>query len=82
MAQAIRKINVRKNCIDVEKVIMECLSEPEIKKFILIVKSDDSTKLSKELLKYTSKSNAKYHQELISINRVHQKSTYRNFAVY
>ncbi len=82
MAQAIRKINVRKNCIDVEKVMMECLSEPEIKKIILIVKSDDSTKLSKELLKHTSKSNAKYHQELISINRVHQKSNCRNFAVY
>lgn len=82
MAQAIRKIDVRKNCIDVEKVIMEYLSEPEIKKIILIVKSDNSTKLSKELLNYTSEFNAKCHQELIPINRVHQKSTYRNYAVY
>lgn len=29
MAQAIRNKDVRKNCVDVEKVILECLPEPE-----------------------------------------------------
>jgi len=82
MAQAIRNKDVRRNCIDVERVIMECLSEPEIKIHHKIQELNNSIKLSKELLEYSSKSNAKYHQELIPINQIHQKLIYRNYAVY
>ncbi|MFX1310614.1 MAG: hypothetical protein ACFE9M_12885 [Promethearchaeota archaeon] len=82
MAQAVRNKDVRKNCIDVERVIMECLSGPEREEIHLIIEPAKSIKLSKEVLKYSSKYNAKYNQELIPINRVYQKMYYRNYAVY
>lgn len=82
MAQAIRKKDVRKNCLDVEKVIMECLSEPKREIIQISVEPVKSRKLGNKLLKFASKNNAKYHQELIPINQVNQKLVYRNYGVY
>lgn len=82
MAQAIRNKDVRKNCVDVEKVIMECLSEPKREIIQIPVEPVKSRKLGNKLLKFVSKNNAKYHQELILINQVNQKLVYRNYGVY
>ena len=82
MAQAKPKKDVRKNCIDVEKVVMECLSEPERDEFQIIPELVKLKKVNKKLLKFISLNNAKYHQELISINQVKQKLVYGNYTVY
>jgi len=81
MAQAARNKDVRKNCVDVEKVIMECLSEAQRKGILEVVEPVESLSLRKEILKLSSKYNAKYHQELIPINRVDQRVIYRNYLV-
>ena len=81
MAQAIRNKDVRKNCVDVEKVIMECLSETQRKEILEIVEPVESLSLRKEILKLSSKHNAKYHQELIPVKRVDQRVIYRNYLV-
>ena len=79
--QLINKV-VRKNCIDVERVIIECLSEP--KREMIIDKSEpiQSKKLKKELSRYISKYNAKYNQELITLDIVKQTLIFRNYGVY
>ena len=82
MAQAIRNKGVRKNCVDVEQIIMESLTKPEREEILEIAEPIQFSKLSKKLLKYVLKYNAKYHQELIPFERVRYKLTYRNYAVY
>jgi hypothetical protein len=72
MAQAIRNKDVRKNCVDVEKVVMECLEEPERDNIHTIV---DQIELKR--FDY-----AKFHQEYIPINRVKQQLVYKNYGVY
>ena len=82
MAQAIKDKDVRKNCVDVEKVIMEGLSGPERKDTLKTPEPMDSKKLSKEFLKFISKYNGNYEQELNPINRVKQNLVYKNYAIY
>ena len=85
MAQAIKDKDVRKNCIDVEKVIRECISEPESKKIMKISEPVNSKELNKKLLKVRSEYNAKYTQELKDISRIKQDlvfMNYRNYAIY
>ena len=82
MAQAIKDKDVRKNCVDVEKVIMECLSEPESEDALKTMEPGNTKKLNKELLRFRSDYNAKYGQELTDINRVKQNLVYKNYEVY
>jgi len=81
MAQAIKNKDVRKNCIDVEKALMECLSEPERENILEVAEPVKSINLNKEVLKISSKYNAKKHQELIPINQVNEKVVFRNFML-
>jgi hypothetical protein len=81
MAQAIKKKDVRKNCIDVEKVIMECLSEPDRYQKGKNTEPVEIKKLSKELSKFQKK-NAHYNHELIPINRVKENLVNKNFYEY
>ncbi|MCK4779453.1 MAG: hypothetical protein KAT57_04665 [Candidatus Lokiarchaeota archaeon] len=81
MAQAIKNKDVRKNCVDVEQVIMECLTKPEREDIREKAGPIPSSELSKKLLKFNFKNNAKYHQELIPFERVKYKLTYRNYAI-
>jgi hypothetical protein len=82
MAQAIKNKDVRKNCVDVEKVIMECLLEPEREDNLRKLEPVEIKKLSKELSKYTLRNNALYNQEIIPINRVKQNLVYKNYYEY
>ncbi|MCK4379703.1 MAG: hypothetical protein KAW51_01090 [Candidatus Lokiarchaeota archaeon] len=82
MAQAIKSKDVRINCADVEQVIMECLTKPEREEIREIAGLNQFSELNKKLLNFSLKYNAKYHQELIPIERVKYKLTYRNYAVY
>ena len=82
MAQAIKNKDVRKNCVDVEQVIMECLTKPVREDISIISEPNQSNKLNKKLLKSLSEYNAKYQQELNPINRVKQNLVYKNFAIY
>jgi hypothetical protein len=70
MAQAIRNKDVRKNCIDVEKVVIECLEEP---------KRDNIHTIVDQIKRFDY---AKFHQEFIPINQVKQKFVYKNYRVY
>jgi len=81
MAHAIKSKDVRKNCVDVEQVIMECLTEPEREEIRVISEPNQSNKLNKKLLKFTSKYNAKCQQELNPISRVKQNLVYTNYAI-
>lgn len=81
MAQAIKSKDVRINCADVEQVIIECLTKPEREEIREIAESNQSSELNKKLLNFSSKYNAKYHQELIPFERVKYKLTYRNYAI-
>ena len=82
MAQAIGNKDVRKNCVDIETVVMECLSELEREVFLKKPEPIQSKKLSKELLKFVSEYNAKFNQELLPLDRVKQNLVYRNYGVY
>jgi len=82
MAQAIGNNDIRKNCVDVEKVIMECFCEPEREETLKKSEPVNSKKLSKVLLKFISKYNANYEQELNPISRVKQNLVYKNYAIY
>jgi len=82
MAQAIMNKNVRKNCVNVENVFMECISESkskDYKGFEVIIKSRE---LSKESETLSSNYNAKMHQELVSINYFRQNLVYKNYYEY
>jgi hypothetical protein len=81
MAQAIRNKDVRKNCVDVERVIMDFLSESERKDILDIEEPVQTIKLKKEVVKLLSNYNAKYHQELIPINQIDQRVIYRNYLL-
>jgi len=82
MAQAIRNKDVRKNCVDVEKVIMECLCEPEREINTIKQEPVKIKKLSKELSKSILRNNANYHREFNHINRVNQNLVYKIYSVY
>ncbi|MFW9881896.1 MAG: hypothetical protein ACFFG0_53210 [Candidatus Thorarchaeota archaeon] len=82
MAQAIKSKDVRKNCVDVESVIMECLSEPEREVIIKKPEPIQTKKLSKELSKFVSEYNVYYHQELLLLDRVKQNLVYRDYGVH
>ena len=81
MAQAIKNKDVRKNCVDVEDVVIECLSEAQNKEILELGEPGESLSLRKEILKLSSKNNAKYYQELIPIKRVDQRVNYRNYIL-
>lgn len=82
MAQAVKNKDVRKNCVDVEKVIIQCLSDFENKDTIKISEPINSKKLNKELLNFRSEYNTKFAQELSNINQVKQTLVYKNYAIY
>ena len=82
MAQAIKNKDVRKNCVDVEQVIMECLAKPVREDISIISEPNQSNKLNRKLLKSLLEYNANYQQELNPINRVKQNLVYKNFAIY
>ena len=82
MAQAKGSMDVRKNCVDVECIITEGLTKPEREEIPEIAEPNQSSELNKKLLNFSSEYKAKYHQELIPIERVKYKLTYRNYAVY
>jgi len=82
MAQAIKSKDVRKNCINVEQVIIECLKEPEREEINVISEPIQSKKLNKKILKFTSEYNGNYLQELVPINRVKQNLAYKNDVIY
>lgn len=82
MAQAIRNKEIRKNCIDVEKVILECHCEPETEEIQRNIEPIKTKKLNKKLLKYSSKFDANHRNELIPINQVKQNLVYKNYIVY
>ncbi|MFX0005085.1 MAG: hypothetical protein ACFFAA_10835 [Promethearchaeota archaeon] len=82
MAQAIKNKDVRKNCVDVDKIIMECITEMEENDILALGEPVESLEFSKDIKNLTSNQNAVYHQELISINQVHQNLVYKNFYEY
>jgi len=82
MAQAIKSKDVRKNCINVEQVIIECLKEPEREEINVISEPIQSKKLNRKILKFISKYNGNYLQELVPINRVKQNLAYKNEIIY
>ncbi|MFX1363638.1 MAG: hypothetical protein ACFFCE_09490 [Promethearchaeota archaeon] len=82
MAQVKRNKDIRKNCVDVERVIIECLECSKREDIIEIMEPSQSNKLNKKLLKSYSKHNAKFHQELIPIEQIKYKFIYRNFPIY
>ncbi|MFX1469093.1 MAG: hypothetical protein ACFFB8_10555 [Promethearchaeota archaeon] len=82
MAQAVRNKNVRKNCIDVEEVIRECLCDTERENIQRLEESLEEKKPGKKISRLISKYNGIYHQELIPLNQVKQKSVYRVYAIY
>ncbi|MFX1500312.1 MAG: hypothetical protein ACFFDH_05025 [Promethearchaeota archaeon] len=82
MAQVKRNKDVRKNCVDIEKVINDLLESSKREEVLQVVESSQSSKLNKKLLKFYSKYNSKFHQELIPIEKVKYKYTYRNFPIY
>ncbi|MFX1389851.1 MAG: hypothetical protein ACFE9Z_07320 [Promethearchaeota archaeon] len=81
MAQAIKNKDVRKNCVDVEKVIFEILSEVERKEILDLEEPAEILELSKEITKLVSNYNGRYHQELIPINKIDQRVVYRNYML-
>ncbi|MFW9969253.1 MAG: hypothetical protein ACFFDF_03570 [Candidatus Odinarchaeota archaeon] len=82
MAQAVKKENVGKNCIDVEKIIMESLSVLEREDDTLEREPMKIRKLSKELSHYASQNNSSYNHGLVHINQLKQKLVYRDRFVY
>lgn len=82
MAHAIRIKDVKKNCVDVEQVIIELSKVFEREETGKISEPSQSNDLNKNLLKFISKNNGNYIQELVPINRVKQNLVYMNFAVY
>jgi len=81
MAQAIMNKDIRKNCIDVEKVIKECFSESQMEEIQVKTEPINIKKLSKKLIKWFSNYNAKNHQELITLNQVKQRLYYGYYEV-
>jgi len=70
---------------ELEQKLQSTLEIP--KEYIFIINTDskkDLKKVNKSLRKLQEKSkyNAKYHQELISIDKVKHKHYHRNFGVY
>ncbi|MFX1552000.1 MAG: hypothetical protein ACFFB9_16745 [Promethearchaeota archaeon] len=82
MAQAIKNKDVRKNCVDVDKVIMEYVIEIEKNDILALGEPVESLEFSKDIEKLTSNQNAVYHQGLIPINQVHQNLVYKNYYEY
>ena len=82
MAQAIKDKDVRKNCVDVEKVIEDYFHDGKSKDIGMKSEPVNYKKLNKELSRFRSEYNAKYSQELNDINRVKQNLVYRNYEIY
>jgi len=82
MAQAIRNKDVRKNCIDVENIILECHSEPEKEDIQRNLNPIKTKKLNKRILKFALRYDANHRHELIPINQVKQNLVYKNYTVY
>ncbi len=82
MAQVKRNKDVRKNCVDVEKVINDLLESSKREDVIEVKEPSQPSELNKKLSKFYSKYNAKFHQELIPIEKIKYKYIYRNFPIY
>ncbi len=82
MAQAIRNKEIRKNCIDVEKVILECHCEFKTEKIRRKIEPITTKKFNKKLFKYSSKYDADHRKELIPVNQVKQNLVFKNYMVY
>ncbi len=82
MAQSIMNKDVRKNCVNVESILMESILEPKSKNFGNSEEIVKSRELNKKNEALSSNYNAKMHQELVSINHVRQNLVYKNFYEY
>jgi hypothetical protein len=82
MAQAIRNKDVRKNCIDVEKVIIECLKKPERDENGKNIEPVKIKKLRNESSKFKKHLNSLNSRELLYINQVKQNLVFKNYSVY
>lgn len=82
MAQAIGNKDVRKNCVDVEKVILECLQEPERDENGKNTEPVKIRKLRNEFSKSRKHLNSLNSKKFLDINRVKQNLVYKNYAVY
>lgn len=82
MAQALRNKDVKKNCVDVEKVLMEFDSEPEREDIKRKLEPVNVKKPNKNLLRLKSNYKANYIRELKPINQVKQNLVYKNFPIY
>ena len=67
MAQATRIKDVCKNCIDVEKVVIDCLFEPELEHIQVLEKYLEEQQPDKKNTGVISKYNGNYHQDLIQL---------------
>jgi hypothetical protein len=81
MAQAIKNKEIRKNCIDVENVIMECLYQSKSADHICLEEPVESLWTNKEKQKFMAINNTKLYQEVIPINQIDQRVVYRNFML-
>ncbi|MFX1243017.1 MAG: hypothetical protein ACFFA7_17360 [Promethearchaeota archaeon] len=82
MAQATRNKDVRKNCIDVEKVILEYLREPERDEIGRNIEPVKIEKLRNEFSKSKRHMNSLNSTELLYIDQVKQNLVFKNYAVY
>jgi len=82
MAQAIRNKDVRKNCVDVEKVILEYLQEPERNENGKNIELVKIKKLRNEFSKSKKHLNSLNSRELLYIDQVKQNLVFKNYSVY
>jgi hypothetical protein len=82
MAQAIRNKEVRKNCIDVEKVILECYQEPERDEFGKNIEPVKIEKPRNEFSKSKKHINSLNSEKLLYIDQVKQNLVFKNYTIY
>ncbi|MFX1380482.1 MAG: hypothetical protein ACFFA4_15460 [Promethearchaeota archaeon] len=82
MAQATTNKDVRKNCVDVEQVIKDCLIEANKDFYIMQREPVNAGKLYREFSKSKIRNNANYNSELVHIDRIKQNLVYKNYSVY
>ncbi|MDX1798928.1 MAG: hypothetical protein R3255_09800 [Candidatus Lokiarchaeia archaeon] len=82
MAQATRSKDVRKNCIDVEKVILECFQETERNEIGENIEPMKIEKPRDEFSKSKKHINSLNSKGLLYIDQVKQNLVFKNYAVY
>ena len=81
MAQAIKNKCIGKNCIDIEKIILELNSEPVAQEIQRIPEPSEGKKFNRKLRSFLSKNDAKYNPELKDINQVKQNLVYKTYLI-